>query len=536
MKIIAYHLDFKRAMWKRSCLDRFVERLKKWGYNTLVLEMEDKFRFSGHPAINHAEAWTHMEAAAFTAKCRKMGMQVIPLMQTLGHLEFIVGEKEYAHLREAPELTTHIDVTNPDSIPFLIKLFDEIIDVTKPSQYFHMGGDETWQLGNSKRCEPLMRKHGRGGLYLKHMLPLWEHIRNRDLTPIIWADMALTYPDIISKIPKYVVLMDWNYWLTNERSSSIPVWGGFGKGNRLLNWKELRNEADIHFRRNLMKYAVDKQTGRDGSLRSFYCTDVLVDKRFTVLTAPTNRCGGDMVGIPATSQHVLNCYYFARKGIQDGAGMLVTSWAVRHNHPEVDLPGSYAATWGLKRKRVFDQAEFWKAYTADMYGAELSGFGDAVALAEKGAGISFHPGGGISLFQAHLLQDYAKINHNPLTKPIANLTREQGGKHKTILYLKNILNDYEKATVMFTRFRQQARRNSDNIDFWLEGIAVDGLVARLALAVLTKSFSREKKRLICAFKNSRRRTRKIFTGTYLPKSVTDELDVRYEFIRKCLDV
>lgn len=447
---------------------------------------------------------------------------------------FIVGKKEYAHLREAPELTTYIDVTNPESIPFLIKLCDEIIDVIRPAQYFHMGGDETWQLGNSKRCGPLLQKHGRGELYLKHMRPFWEHIRQRGLTPIIWADMALTHPDIIAKIPKYVVLMDWDYWSTNERPRSILVWGGFGQGNRLLNLKELRKEADIPFRRNLMKYAVDKRTGWDETFNAFYCTDALIDKGFTVLTAPANRCGGDLIGIPISSRHVPNCYYFARKGIYDGAGTLVTSWAERHNHPEVNLPATYAAIWGLKRKGqkgALDPAEFWKAYTADMYGVELPGFGDTVALAEKGVGISF--------LQAYNLQNYAKMcdkNHNPLTKSIANLTKEQGGKYKTRLYLENILSDYEKATVMFKHFRKQARRNAGNINFWLEGIAVNGLLVRLALAVLTKSLSSKKKCLIRALKKSHNQTKKLFAGTYLPQSVKEELDTRHGIIGRCLDI
>jgi len=529
MKIIAYHLDFKRAMWRRSYLDGFVERLKKWGYNALVCEMEDKFSFSEHPVIHHSDAWKHAETSAFAEKCRKMGIQVIPLMQSLGHLEFIVGKEEYAHLREAPELTTHVDVTNPGSIPLLIKLCDEIIDVMKPSRCFHLGGDETWQLGNSKRCRPLMRQHGRGGLYLRHMRPLWEHIHQRGLVPIIWADMVLTHPEIIAGIPKYVALMDWNYWSMNERPGAILVWGGFGRGNRLLNWNELRKEADKPFRRNLMKYAADKQTGRDGSFRAFYCADALIDNGFTVLTAPANRCGGDLVGIPISSRHIPNCYYFARKGIHDGAGTLVTAWAVRHNHPEVDLPGTYAATWGLKRKGPFDQVEFWKSYTVAMYGVELPGFGEAVALAEKGAGISF--------LQAHVLQDCAKMNkknNKPLVKYLAGLIKEKGGKYKTRLYLESILGDYEKSAIMFRRFREQARRNAGNIDFWLEGVAVDGLLARLALAVLTKSVSREKKCLICALEKSRRRTKTLFAGTYSPQSVKEEINVRYELVSRYL--
>ncbi|MDD5483447.1 MAG: family 20 glycosylhydrolase [Kiritimatiellae bacterium] len=531
MKMIAYHLDFKRAMWKNDYLARFTERLKKWGYNALLLEMEDKFRFAEHPAVSHGEAWGRAQTSAFAAKCRGRGMDVIPLMQSLGHLEFIVGKKEYAHLREAPDLAKHIDVTNPDAIPFLTKLYDEIIAVVRPEKYFHLGGDETWALGNSRRCAPLLRKFGRGGLYLRHMRPLWEHIHQRGLTPVIWADMVLSHPDILGKIPKYVALMDWNYWITNEREKSILVWGGFGRGNRWFNLKNLNRRADRPFRRHLLKYALDRQTRRDKTFRAFYCADALHAKGFTVLTAPASRCAGDLIGIPLSSRHIPNCYYVARRGVRGGKGTLVTSWAVRHNHPETNLPAAYAAVWGLKRKGDFDQRAFWKDYTAGMYGVDLPCFGEAVAFAEKGAGIPF--------LQAHILQNKVKTagkKRCPLAKPLADFARARGGRRATRIYLESILEDYEKAAVMFRGFRRNARRNAGNFDFWLEGIAVDGLLIRAALAVLKKSLPGERKALICALRRVRRQTARLFAATYLPQSVQEELKVRYEVIAGSLGV
>ncbi len=529
MKIIAYHLDFKRAMWSRAYLDSFLERLRQWGYNAIVLEMEDKFRFDGYPEIGHAEAWSHAEAAAFASKCRRMGLQVIPLMQSLGHLEFILGKRKYAHLREAPDLTEHLDVTNPGAVPFLEKIFDEIIDVIKPAHYFHMGGDETWQLGNSPRCQPLLQKIGRGGLYLQHMRPLWAHLRQRGLTPVIWADIVLAHPGIIDEIPKYVALMDWEYWLSEERLEKLFVWGGFGKGQHWQNMAELRRNADAPFRRRLMKYAIDRQTARDKTFRAFYCTDALIDKGFTVLTAPANRSAGDLIGIPISTRHASNCFYFARKGVRDGAGTVVTSWAVRHNHPEIGWPATYAATWGLRRKGPFVPAEFWKAYTAAMYGVAFPDFGDAAALAENGKETYF--------LHAQNIQDYVRKSDqrpDPLKKCIANLKKAQGGKRKTRLYLENILSDYARAAIMFRRYREQARRNAGNLDFWLEGIGVNELYVRLALAVLDQSPARDRNSLRRALAISRRRTKQLFAGTYLPASVKAELNVRYDLFANYL--
>lgn len=528
-KTFAYHLDFKRAMWKRPYLDAFIARLGKWGYNALVCEMEDKFRFDHLSAVNHPEAWTHAAVSDFAAKCRKAGIQVIPLMQSLGHLEFIVGKKEYAHLREAPGLTAHIDVTNPDSIPFLINLIDEIIEAFRPPQYVHLGGDETRQLGNSKRCAPLMKKIGRGGLYLKHMLPLLEHIHKRGLTPIIWADMALTYPDIIAKMPKYAAFMEWEYYLTSERSKKVIVWGGFGSGNNQLNREQLRKKADLPFRRNLMKYALDDQSRKDGLLNAFYCTDALLAKGFKVLTAPANRCSGDLVGIPISSRHVPNCFYFSRKGMRVGAGTLVTSWAVRHNHPEVDLPGTYAAAWGLEKKGDFHSDEFWKAYTAEMYGVELPGFAEGVTLAENGEKIPF--------LHAQTLRNLSTngIKTISLKNLPADLAFKLGGKNKARLYLENVLGGYGKASAMFKRFQKKAHRNAGNLEYWLEGIAANGLLLRLALAILNKSLPRERNRLAMALARTRNKTWKLFNKTYLPQGVANEAVIRYGFITKCLD-
>ena len=39
----------------------------------------------------------------------------------------------------------------------------------------------------------MVEKIGIGGLYLQHMMPIFEHLRKRGLRPIIWADIAVYY-------------------------------------------------------------------------------------------------------------------------------------------------------------------------------------------------------------------------------------------------------------------------------------------------------------------------------------------------------
>src|SRR5688572_10656453 len=98
-QILAYHFDLKRPMWQRAYMDLMVDRLKVWGFNTIVYEIEDKLRFARHPDIAHEDAFTPEQTADFVTACRSKGVEVVPFMQSLGHAECVLTKPAYAHLR-----------------------------------------------------------------------------------------------------------------------------------------------------------------------------------------------------------------------------------------------------------------------------------------------------------------------------------------------------------------------------------------------------------------------------------------------------
>ena len=101
--ILGYHFDLKRAQWTRSQLDRTVDRLAAWGFNTILLEIEDKFRFRRHPDIAHRDAWPADRWADWAAACRAQGLNVVPLVQSIGHAEYVLRKTAYRHLRDNPD-------------------------------------------------------------------------------------------------------------------------------------------------------------------------------------------------------------------------------------------------------------------------------------------------------------------------------------------------------------------------------------------------------------------------------------------------
>ena len=74
------------------------------GLNCLLVEYEAMFPYKGeHSRISCQAAFTRQEIEKFKAEAAALGIQIIPLVQTLGHVYHILSHKEYAALREVPE-------------------------------------------------------------------------------------------------------------------------------------------------------------------------------------------------------------------------------------------------------------------------------------------------------------------------------------------------------------------------------------------------------------------------------------------------
>jgi hypothetical protein len=527
-RLFAYHVDLKRAMWRLDYLAGFVRRLKRWGFNAVVLEMEDKFRFSRHPAIVHSDAPTHEEWRTWARDCRRQGVDVIPLVQTLGHLEFALNRPEYAHLREAPGLVHHVDVTNPAARPFVLDLVREALEVFEPERFLHVGGDETWELAKSKRLKPWLNR--RGELYLRHLLPVFAEVRRQGLRPMLWHDMVVSHPEILPRIPKDVVMVHWDYTIAALREKRIRVWGGRRPGSRergnvAVRWgAEYRRGVTPEFRQFLEPFAVDAQTRKDGTFAAFYCTDAMKARGLEVITASANRCAGDQIGMPMFSRHVPNCYWSAWKGLREASGNLVTSWAVRHNHPETDLPATLAAVLAA-RGRPGDTVETsLAAWTESVFGAALPGFAEAARLAEQGV----LPLGRAGQWRDRL-DGLQQRGEDRLSQDVKDLVQSLGGPVKTRAFLARLRRGYTAARTCFRSARRRARRNRNLLDFWFEGVELQDFYAEFLQAALARDLPRRARNLHRRLQQLVAGTRALFSLTYTPRSVEDEILWRYGY-------
>ncbi|HNQ35629.1 MAG TPA: family 20 glycosylhydrolase [bacterium] len=505
-KILGFQFDLKRAMWREAYFDRMAEILAGWGFNQVLYEFEDKLRFRKHPCLAHPDAWSPEATAALVRRLEGRGLEVVPLFQSLGHAESVLRLPEYAHLRQSPEHLNLYDPVSEAARDFLKEIFAETIEVFQPRRFFHVGGDETRNLGAAGRAagrEP-------GGLYLGHLRPLWEYLLGRGLRPVVWADMLLTYLDVLEQTPAGVVLMDWDYSTGGERWPRLRRWG-VGE----LDWEAYRSREDPEFKSRFEKYFVDERTPADGLFRGFGYVDALVDRGFNVIAASSSRCWGDSAGLPFNQLHLANVFYSARKGRAVGLGTLVTSWAARRHHPELGLPAAFAAAYAGRREGPFDLAAFSREFTAEFYGAAAPEFGRAMELA------GVRP----SLSESRHLELAAGLlaeGRDPLEVFFP------GEKHSELAgRAATARTSLREAREIISGLRDRARRNADNLDFWLEGIDLVAFYADFAAAVLSGRLAAESGRLREDLNRLRLVTRDLFGRTYEAAGLEAELDLRY---------
>ena len=202
------HLDLKYIMHRKDYLMRWLDTLADTKVNTLLLEYEDKFPYRTHPVLRHPLAFTEAELKAFLAKARGHGIRVVPLIQNMGHVEYILKHEQFAHLRRNGWYTEY-DTTKPEAMQMVREVLDDVLRFHGEDEWFHLGGDECFSLHKETR-------EVAGRLYGDHMVGVLEHVVGRGKRPLLWQDMVAGLPpdpraELLRRLPAKTILCHWNY-------------------------------------------------------------------------------------------------------------------------------------------------------------------------------------------------------------------------------------------------------------------------------------------------------------------------------------
>ena len=318
-KVKGFHLDLRIQVMTPEALKAFASELSSFGMNTLIMEWEGTYPFEKHPTISNKYSYSREEVKDFIDYCEELGIKVIPLQQSLGHVEYILRNYRYSFLQE-----DHKDISQlcPMEVLGNKELFTDLLtDMAgmHNSDYIHIGGDETYLLGHCDECAAKVEIEGKSKLFVDHMKMIAEIVMDLGKKPVMWADIILKYPEAASQLPSETIFVDWNYgWRVNH----------FG---------------DVHELQNL---------------------------GFEFWGAPSIRCHPDNWYVTDWPTHFKNQEEFipyARNA--DYEGMVMTSWSTT---------GLYGFTWDVGYE-VVDMVQIRNTYPLSGFRISIASYAQAVA-------------------------------------------------------------------------------------------------------------------------------------------------------------
>jgi len=192
-----------------------VERLAHRKINELQLYVENVFTFKRHPAIGGGYSpFTVEDILEIQAFCKRHHVALVGSLASFGHMEKILQLPQYVHLAELPGQHgwrggTTLNPLHPGSIRLVADLFDEYLPIHEAVD-FNVCCDETWELGkgrSKKRAEAV----GTGTVYLEFLLKIHKLCCKHGKRMNAWADIVLEHPELLGRLPKDVVMLNWSY-------------------------------------------------------------------------------------------------------------------------------------------------------------------------------------------------------------------------------------------------------------------------------------------------------------------------------------
>jgi hexosaminidase len=182
----AAHYDTKHHQDKASYVKKLIKDLARFKINQLVWEWEDKLEYKSHPEIGAPGAFTIEEMQEFTSYAKNFHIELIPLVQGLGHVSFILKWEKFAHLREIEDSNWEFCPLKEGTYDLLFDLWDEAMEATPGSEYIHIGSDETYELAACDECKAKAKEIGASGVYHLFVKKSAEYLKKSGRKIMVW--------------------------------------------------------------------------------------------------------------------------------------------------------------------------------------------------------------------------------------------------------------------------------------------------------------------------------------------------------------
>ncbi|XP_061564165.1 hexosaminidase D isoform X2 [Cololabis saira] len=124
---------------------------------------------------------------------RSKGMEVIPLVQTFGHMEFVLKHQSLWHLREEPHCLGTLNPHKEEGVKLVMEMLKQVVELHPGLSTLHIGADEVYMLGEGEESKLWLASPGRTveQLFLAHVTKVVKAIKEAwpTMSVIMWDDM-----------------------------------------------------------------------------------------------------------------------------------------------------------------------------------------------------------------------------------------------------------------------------------------------------------------------------------------------------------
>jgi hexosaminidase len=211
--ICCLHLDLKGLPPTEARLLSLLKLIAAAGYNALLVEWEDAFPWNVNPEFRSETAYSTEFVSGFHRAAHELGLEIIPLVQCLGHMETPLRLPQYARLREVSDRCDGLNPLAAGAPELVEQMIDDVLAQAYGSiRYFHLGGDEAWSFGSHLQTRAFIAEHGKAALFQHHVLTLCQKLKDRGIRPLIWHDMMHDWAEAdLKKIAPHADVVAWGY-------------------------------------------------------------------------------------------------------------------------------------------------------------------------------------------------------------------------------------------------------------------------------------------------------------------------------------
>lgn len=203
-------LDISRGrVYTLDYLKQLVSKLAVLRINVLQLYIEHTYAFTFLQEVHRGcDPITAEEIQELDQWCKQHYIELQANLQSFGHCNRLLTTKGLRHLRES-DLYWTLSPAVEENYALLDRMYSEFLP-NFSSSVLNIDSDETYDLGSGKSAD-LVKKEGKGEVYLKHLLRVRELAAKQGKTLMVFGDVILRHPELLEQIPKDIVFLDWIY-------------------------------------------------------------------------------------------------------------------------------------------------------------------------------------------------------------------------------------------------------------------------------------------------------------------------------------